>query len=88
MTAGNMTVVVRNLEKRGLITVCPGKDRRQKILSITSQGKEILEQVFPLHLTRLNRLLDTYDDEKKDWLINTIRQGRKQMEQLPKENNK
>lgn len=88
MTAGNMTVVVRNLEKKGLITVCPGKDRRQKILSITSQGKEILEQVFPLHLTRLNRLLDTYDDEKKDWLINTIRQGRKQMEQLPKENNK
>lgn len=85
MTAGNLTVVIKNLEKRGLISVCPGTDRRVKILSITPHGRDILEQVFPLHLKRLDHLLNTYDEVQKDELITTLRSGRKQMEQLPKE---
>lgn len=86
LTPGNLTVVIRNLEKLELIQVCQGEDKRQKILSLTKKGKEILEQVFPLHVKRLNRLLNTYTDEQKDLLIETLRSGRKQMEQLPKEN--
>lgn len=85
LTPGNLTVVIRNLEKQELITVCPGKDRRQKILSLTPEGESQLEQVFPLHVKRLDQLLNTYTDQQKDLLITTLRQGRKQMEQLPKE---
>lgn len=86
MTPGNLTVVVRNLEKRGLIAICRGQDRRQKILSITSRGRELVETVFPLHLKRLDDLLNTYSDEEKDLLINLLRHGRKSNE-LPKETN-
>lgn len=86
MTPGNLTVVVRNLEKRGLIAICRGQDRRQKILSITSRGRELVETVFPLHLKRLDELLNTYSDEEKDLLINLLRHGRKSNE-LPKETN-
>ncbi|HHT21408.1 MAG TPA: MarR family transcriptional regulator [Tissierellia bacterium] len=87
MTSGNLTVVVKNLEKCGLIEIRKGADRRKKILSITPRGREMVEQVFPLHLKRLDHLLNTYTDEEKSSLITLLRQGRKQMEQLPKENN-
>ena len=85
MTAGNLTVVIRNLEKRGLIEVHPGQDRRHKILSITLAGRDVLEQVFPLHLRRLDRFLNTFPDDQKDHLITTLRYGRKAMEALPEE---
>lgn len=87
MTSGNLTVVIKNLAKRELITIRAGEDRRQKILSITTKGREILEQVFPLHLKRLDNLLNTYTNEEKDLLIKLLRYGRKSNE-LPKETNK
>lgn len=88
MTSGNLTVVVKNLEKQGLITIKAGVDRRRKILSLTLKGKEMMEKVFPMHLKRLDYLLNTYTDEEKSQLITLLRQGRKTMEELPKETNK
>lgn len=47
-TTGTMPVIVKNLEKRGLITrtISP-EDRRQVILSITEEGRQLIEQAFP-----------------------------------------
>ncbi|MBU0514421.1 MAG: MarR family winged helix-turn-helix transcriptional regulator [Proteobacteria bacterium] len=45
------TTVTRNLgplERRGLIRVEPGDDRRERLVSLTKGGVEILRQAYPL----------------------------------------
>lgn len=45
------TTLARNLaplEKRGLIEIKPGTDRRAKLINITGSGKEVLSQAYPL----------------------------------------
>src|SRR5262249_26260256 len=45
------TTLVRNLkliEERGLITITPGKDRRTRIVTLTSSGREALANALPL----------------------------------------
>ena len=50
MTGGNITMVVTNLEKRGLVKRIPGKqDRRYITAEITAAGKRLMERVFPPH---------------------------------------
>ncbi len=45
------TTLTRNLkplEKRGLIKVTPGKDRRMKVVTLTEKGNETLANALPL----------------------------------------
>ena len=45
------TTLARNLtplEKRGLIEIKPGSDRRAKIVNITEKGKETISEALPL----------------------------------------
>jgi len=50
-TGGNITMVVDNLEKRGLVKRERGeKDRRFFTVNLTNQGRELIEKIFPLHL--------------------------------------
>jgi MarR family 2-MHQ and catechol resistance regulon transcriptional repressor len=50
-TSGNMTLVVDNLFKRGLVDRqrCP-EDRRRVDVTLTDEGRALLEQVWPEHL--------------------------------------
>jgi len=58
-TPGNMTVVIKNLHTKGLIEVFPSpKDKRIKILRITSEGRAIIETIFPGHVEHLVSLYD------------------------------
>ena len=58
-TPGNITVVVKNLQSKGLISaVCSNEDRRIKMLEITSQGREIMEAIFTAHVANLVRWYD------------------------------
>ncbi len=50
-TSGNMTLVVDNLEKRGLIErIRSAKDRRQIKIHLTETGAEMIGRIFPTHL--------------------------------------
>lgn len=50
MTGGNMTVVVDNLEKLGLIErVKDPEDRRASIIRLTGKGEEKFAEMFPAH---------------------------------------
>ncbi|WP_017297734.1 MarR family winged helix-turn-helix transcriptional regulator [Nodosilinea nodulosa] len=47
----DQTTLTRNLkllEKRGLIAINPGADRRVKLVSLTAEGQSLLAQAFPL----------------------------------------
>lgn len=47
----DQTTLTRNLkllEKRGLVTISPGEDRRVKLASLTAEGESTLAQALPL----------------------------------------
>ena len=49
-TNGNVTLVVDNLERRGLVQrQRGGADRRFVLVSLTAAGEELIRKVFPLH---------------------------------------
>jgi MarR family 2-MHQ and catechol resistance regulon transcriptional repressor len=53
-TGGNITMVVRNLERRGLITRRrSGDDRRCYVAQLTAKGEKLIRAVFPLVVERI-----------------------------------
>ena len=75
-TGGNMTVVIRNMEKHGWITRCvdPG-DRRSTVVSITEEGKRLFERIFPEHLKDLDNCFESLTEEEKDTLIALLKKA-------------
>lgn len=76
-TSGNLTVVINNLEKRGLVSSCPGKDRRVKLIDITEEGTRLIEGVFPQHVELLDQILNFYKEDEKMELIALLSKLRK-----------
>jgi MarR family 2-MHQ and catechol resistance regulon transcriptional repressor len=53
-TAGNLTMVVDNLEKRGLARRASGQsDRRFVTVEITDKGMDLIGRVLPEHVVRI-----------------------------------
>jgi MarR family 2-MHQ and catechol resistance regulon transcriptional repressor len=53
-TGGNLTMVVGNLQKRGLVTrTRQAADKRFYLVSITEKGRKLIAQVFPEHVERI-----------------------------------
>lgn len=53
-STGNITMVVDNLEKRGLVARSRDEnDRRHRIVRITEQGRGLLWPFFPAHVRRI-----------------------------------
>lgn len=58
MTGGNMTVVVDNLEKLGLIErVKDPEDRRASIIRLTKKGDDKFLEMFPAHAAFVEELV-------------------------------
>ena len=67
-TAGNLTMVVDNLEKRGLAKrLVAAKDRRFVTAEITARGRELIRRVFPAHASRIADAMDrlTVDEQEQ-----------------------
>ncbi|EQA37612.1 MarR family protein [Leptospira inadai serovar Lyme str. 10] len=64
---GNITQIVDNLEKRGLVQrVRSEEDRRYFIVNLTDSGKELISKVFPSYLEHLkDRMSPLSDDDLK-----------------------
>ncbi|HEX5329187.1 MarR family transcriptional regulator [Sulfuricurvum sp.] len=59
-TPGNITVVIKNLQSKGLINAKPSEeDRRIKILEITEKGSSIIQSIFPSHVENLSGWYDS-----------------------------
>jgi MarR family 2-MHQ and catechol resistance regulon transcriptional repressor len=58
-TGGNLTMVVRNLERRGLVKRVSGEnDRRFVNLSLTAKGSRLIAEVFPKHAACITGLFE------------------------------
>lgn len=50
-STGNLTLVIDNLEKRGLVTRRPNpEDRRSTIVELTPAGRELIAALLPVHV--------------------------------------
>jgi MarR family 2-MHQ and catechol resistance regulon transcriptional repressor len=57
-TGGNLTMVVGNLQKRGLVTrTRQASDKRYYLVAITEKGRKLIAQVFPQHVERIVALM-------------------------------
>lgn len=53
-STGNMTLVLDNLEKRGLVhRERSSTDRRQVTISLTPEGEAMIERLFPRHVAAI-----------------------------------
>lgn len=73
-SSGTMPVIVRNLEKRGLLTKSPdGEDRRRNILHITEEGRKLVAEIFPLNKELILESLSPLSREEKDALLKLLK---------------
>lgn len=72
-TSGNLTVVIRNLEKLGLIErLQDPQDKRAYLISLSKEGRKLTAEVFPKQLALLENYLSIYSDEEKQEMITLL----------------
>ena len=78
-TGGNLTMVVGNLEKRGLARrqSCP-EDKRVLIVVLTAKGKTLLRDIFPRHAAAICEFLSVLSPEEQERLGDLCRKLGKQ----------
>jgi MarR family transcriptional regulator, 2-MHQ and catechol-resistance regulon repressor len=65
-TGGNLTLVVRNLEKRGLVQrKQSADDRRFFSLHLTTKGKNLIAEVFPKQAAEITRVIGALSAEEQ-----------------------
>ncbi|MFD2656690.1 MarR family winged helix-turn-helix transcriptional regulator [Gracilibacillus thailandensis] len=66
LASGSITYVVDKLEKKGLVkrTPCPS-DRRITYASITENGQQLLNDIFPEHWKQIEAITAGLDEEEK-----------------------
>jgi len=65
-SSGNMTTVIDNLVKRGLVERHPyPEDRRYWQIDLTVEGREVIAALFPRHLERIVERLQVLDADEQ-----------------------
>ncbi|MCZ8154702.1 MAG: MarR family transcriptional regulator [Leptospira sp.] len=68
-STGNITLVIDNLEKRNLVErVRDNNDRRFITIYLTSDGKNLIEKIFPDHVKRITNEFSILTAEEQDML--------------------
>ncbi|MCU1285081.1 MAG: Transcriptional regulator [Acidobacteriales bacterium] len=65
-TAGNLTLVIRNLEKQGLVRrKQEGSDRRYFTISLTPAGEKLIRKVFAKHVLAITLEMQALSPEEQ-----------------------
>jgi len=68
-SSGNLTLVVDNLQKRGLVKrKQQGKDKRFILAAITPAGKKLIARIFPEHARRITEIMARLKPEEQQEL--------------------
>ncbi|NJR61743.1 MAG: winged helix-turn-helix transcriptional regulator [Cyanobacteria bacterium CRU_2_1] len=71
----DQTTLTRNLkllEKRGLVVIEPGEDRRVKLVALTVEGQAVLAQAIPLWEQAQAELIQHFGSEKWQTLLSLL----------------
>lgn len=64
-SAGNITMVIDNLEKRGLVVrQRSSEDRRYYLVSLTENGTDLISKIFPDHADRIRQRMSLLSAEE------------------------
>ncbi|MBN2509179.1 MAG: MarR family transcriptional regulator [Spirochaetales bacterium] len=73
-TGGNITVVIRNLEREGMIhRYQDAADKRSSIIRITNKGTKLIADLWPMHLKDLDSLFANLDLGEKQTLRSLLK---------------
>ncbi|MNX80032.1 HTH-type transcriptional regulator MhqR [compost metagenome] len=68
-TSGNITLVLDNLEKRGLVRrVRESADRRVVTIHLTPEGEELIRSVFPRHVAGITQVFGALTPDEQEQL--------------------
>jgi MarR family 2-MHQ and catechol resistance regulon transcriptional repressor len=74
VSGGNMTVVVDNLEKLGLVERVHSKeDRRAVLVRLTMRGKKLFDEIFVKHAAHIARLASVLTDQEQEELAGLLK---------------
>jgi len=74
LASGSITYVVDKLEQKGLLqrVACP-TDRRVIYAQITDDGKKLIQDIFPEHASRIDKLMSSLTDDEKLQAIDLLK---------------
>ncbi|HEX5598731.1 MAG TPA: MarR family transcriptional regulator [Micromonosporaceae bacterium] len=74
VTSGAVTQRLDRLEERGLVTRTRSMlDGRSVHVALTNEGRDLVDQALPDHVTTEHRLLETLTSAQRDALADTLR---------------
>ena len=77
-TAGNMTVVIQNMERDGLIECRQHpKDSRARLVFMTDKGAAVLRELFPDYLEVVRDIFSPLTDEEKQVVTRLLKKLKK-----------
>jgi MarR family 2-MHQ and catechol resistance regulon transcriptional repressor len=78
ISSGSMTYVIDKLEQRGLLhrSACP-EDRRVIHVTLTENGKELMETIMPKHHELVDYMLGALSNNEADTLVKLLNKIRK-----------
>jgi len=73
ITRGTLKPVLDRLEERGLLTRCKGdRDARQVVVSLTPEGQQLYDQIFPRHLAFMKQFIEKVPQDHQAQLIDLL----------------
>lgn len=83
IASSSITYVVDKLEKKGYVQrVHCSSDRRVIYASITEQGRQLMDTIFPEHAQEMKRMFEGIDEQELQQLIEIAKKVGKQAEHL------
>ena len=74
LASGSMTAAVDRVESMGLVVRKPtAKDRRARLLELTSKGRQLIERAFAEHAQHLEKAMSVLDDVEKRGLYAAVK---------------
>lgn len=81
VSGGNMTVVVDNLERDGLVErIREADDRRKILVKLTKKGEQLFESIFPKHAEYIKNLASVLTIEEQEALADLLKKLGKNLE--------
>ena len=73
-TSGNMTVVIKNMEKKGWLTreACP-TDKRAFEVDLTDEGRRIIQAAIPPHQRAIEKTFSVLSPEEQEQLVELMK---------------
>lgn len=74
VSGGNMTLVLDNIEKLGLLERIHSKEDRRAInVQLTKQGQELFDKIFESHAEHISKIMSVLDGEEQKQLGDLLR---------------